>query len=314
MTVWRAWLLEWDVQNSTNVSAEHAMECAFDYAARVNKAGTVPKGCGAVLRRVVRVFSLSSYKQQQEGKVWYLCPELCEPALRTKLIELGVLTEENVGSCEAADLGLAGSEEVNGGRDADSGSGSDVGGVIICEAQSEDNPMRRCRSVLGLGSGAGGGGDEARERSCSPGGASGCGAGDSEGDGHRRGGGMGCDTAGEGDEGAGGGFNPGMRDGGGGRRGVGGDTINSSGGSDGLAVCEEELPGRRRVCAVQGVHGGWVGDRGYARARWMRTRRRKIGGGQRCRLIYNLLKPRRKLEIKLKTISVYAFLNTIATL
>ena len=99
MSVWRAWLLEWDVQNSTNVSAEYAMERAFEHAARVNKAGTVPKDCGGLLRRVVREFSLSAYKQQQEGKAWYLCPELCEPALRTKLIELGVLTEENVGSC-----------------------------------------------------------------------------------------------------------------------------------------------------------------------------------------------------------------------
>ena len=86
------------MQNSTNVSAEYAMERAFEHAARVNKAGVVPKGCGGLLRRVVREFSLSAYKQQQEGKAWYLCPELCEPALRTKLIELGVLPEENGGS------------------------------------------------------------------------------------------------------------------------------------------------------------------------------------------------------------------------
>ena len=73
------------------MSVEHAMESAFGHAARVNKAGTVPKGCGAVLRRVVREFSLSAYRQHQKGKAWYLCPELCEPDVRTKLIELGVL-------------------------------------------------------------------------------------------------------------------------------------------------------------------------------------------------------------------------------
>ena len=56
-----------------------------------DKAGTVHKGCGGVLRRVVREFSLSAYKQQQGGKAWYLCPELCEPALRTKLIEVNLV-------------------------------------------------------------------------------------------------------------------------------------------------------------------------------------------------------------------------------
>ena len=74
------------------------------------------------------------------------------------------MLEENGGSncCEAADLGLARPEEVSSGRDADADSGSDVGGVIICEARIV-RCAARCRSILGMGSGAGSGGDEARE-------------------------------------------------------------------------------------------------------------------------------------------------------
>ena len=79
-----------------------------------------------------------------------MCPELCEPALRTKLIELGVLPEGNDGGCKAADLGLVGSEEDGGGREADSGSGSNSSSIIIRETQGEGSLMRRCRSVLGL--------------------------------------------------------------------------------------------------------------------------------------------------------------------
>ena len=83
----------------------------------------------------------------------YLCPELCELTLHEKLIELGVLTDEHGDECEAADLGLVGPEQRESGRVADAASGSDAGSVIICGAQSEGSPMRRCRSVLGLGSG-----------------------------------------------------------------------------------------------------------------------------------------------------------------
>ena len=175
---------------------------------------------------------------------------------RAWLLEWDVQNEGNGGGCEAADLGLVGSQEDGGGRETDSGSGSNAGSVIIRETQGEDSPMRRCRSVLGMGSREGSRGDETRERPFSPRGPSGCGAGDSEGDVHGRGGSIGCDSAGESVEGSGGGVSSGLRDGGGGGRRVGGDTANCSGGGGGLAVSEKEFSGSRRVCAVQGVHGG----------------------------------------------------------